>query len=98
MIRHLSTCRTVNVKILHAHFFLIPVLCVSSEPEANVSPAQTDLEQDEDGSGDEDSGCDNSLDQGGIMDFSTTAIAEQLTRMDSVRDIFYVPHFHICIV
>lgn len=74
---------------------------VSSEAEVSVSPAQADLEQEEEGSGDEDSGCENSLDQGGIMDFSTAAIAEQLTRMDSVREriyfmfykflLFYVP-------
>ena len=70
----------------HAHFFLFWFpLCVSSEGETNVSPAQADLEQDEEGSGDEDSGCENFLDQGSIMDFPAVTIAEQLTRMDSVR-------------
>lgn len=73
--------------------FLIPALCVSSE--TNVSPAQTDLEQDEEGSGEEDSGCENSLDQGGIMDFSAAAIAEQLTRIDSVcEERYYIFHIY----
>lgn len=49
-----------------------------------VSPAQVNLEQDGEGPVDEDSGCENSLYQGGIMDFSATAIAEELTRIDSV--------------
>ncbi|XP_070837853.1 ral guanine nucleotide dissociation stimulator-like 1 [Chaetodon trifascialis] len=62
------------------------------EAEAKVSPAQADLEQDEESSGDEDSGCDNSLDQGGIMDFSAAAIAEQLTRMDSALFVKVVPY------
>ncbi|XP_044038504.1 ral guanine nucleotide dissociation stimulator-like 1 isoform X2 [Siniperca chuatsi] len=62
------------------------------EAETNVSPAQADLEQDEEGSGGEDSGCENSLDQGGIMDFSAAAIAEQLTRMDSALFVKVVPY------
>lgn len=62
------------------------------EAEVSVSPAQADLEQEEEGSGDEDSGCENSLDQGGIMDFSTAAIAEQLTRMDSALFVKVVPY------
>ncbi|KAF6720584.1 Ral guanine nucleotide dissociation stimulator-like 1 [Oryzias melastigma] len=37
----------------------------------------------EEGSADEDSGCESPPDPGGIMDFSTLSIAEQLTRMDS---------------
>ncbi|XP_076609432.1 ral guanine nucleotide dissociation stimulator-like 3b isoform X2 [Chaetodon auriga] len=65
---------------------------LQKEAETNVSPAQADLEQDEEGSGDEDSGCDNSLDQGGIMDFSAAAIAEQLTRMDSALFVKVVPY------
>lgn len=52
---------------------------------SNVAFAAADLEQDEEGSADEDSGCENSRDPGDIMDFSAAAIAEQLTRMDSVR-------------
>lgn len=62
------------------------------EGETNVSPAQADLEQDEAGSGDEDSGCENFLDQGGIMDFSAATIAEQLTRMDSALFVKVVPY------
>ncbi|TKS92449.1 Ral guanine nucleotide dissociation stimulator-like 1 [Collichthys lucidus] len=60
--------------------------------ETNVSPAQADMEQAEDGSGDEDSGWENSLDQSGIMDFSAAAIAEQLTRMDSALFVNVVPY------
>ncbi|CAJ1075411.1 LOW QUALITY PROTEIN: ral guanine nucleotide dissociation stimulator-like 1 [Xyrichtys novacula] len=56
--------------------------------ETQTSPAQADLE----GSGGEDSGCDSSLDQGGIMDFSATAIAEQLTRIDSDLFVKVVPY------
>ncbi|KAM7386282.1 hypothetical protein PAMA_009089 [Pampus argenteus] len=58
----------------------------------NVSSARTDLQQDEDGSGDEDSGCENSLDQGDIMGFSAEPIAEQLTRMDSALFVKVVPY------
>lgn len=50
-----------------------------------LSPKSADLEQDEDGTDDEDSGCENPVAQSGIMDFSAAAIAEQLTRIDSVR-------------
>ncbi|XP_045925644.1 ral guanine nucleotide dissociation stimulator-like 1 [Micropterus dolomieu] len=62
------------------------------EAKTNVSPAQADVEQAEEGSCDEDSGCENSLDQGGIMDFSAAAIAEQLTRMDSALFVKVVPY------
>ncbi|XP_035852433.1 ral guanine nucleotide dissociation stimulator-like 1 [Sander lucioperca] len=62
------------------------------ETETNVSPSQEDLEQDEEASGDEDSGCENFLDQGGIMDFSAAAVAEQLTRMDSALFVKVVPY------
>lgn len=55
-----------------------------SEVASSGSSASADLEQDDLGSGDEDSGSENSQDQGGIMDFSAAAIAEQLTRADSV--------------
>lgn len=76
-------------------FSFFPVLCFRLEAETNVSPDQADLEQHEEGSDDEDSGCENSLDhQGGVMDFSAAAIAEQLTRMDSVRERVYFM-FHI---
>lgn len=74
--------------------FLIPAAYVSSEVKSSVSPAQVDLEQDKEGSADEDSGCENSLDQGGVMDFSVAAIAEQLTRIDSVREEIYFIHFY----
>lgn len=59
--------------------------CVSPELETSVSPGRTDQEQDEEASSDDDSGCENSMDQSGILDFSASAIAEQLTRMDAVR-------------
>ncbi|XP_051243259.1 ral guanine nucleotide dissociation stimulator-like 1 isoform X2 [Dicentrarchus labrax] len=65
---------------------------LQKEAETIVSPAQADLEQDEESSGDEDSQCENPLDQGGIMDFSATAIAEQLTRMDSALFVKVVPY------
>lgn len=57
---------------------------MSSEADKDVSSA--DEEQEEEASGDEDSGCENSPDQGGFMEFSAAAIADQLTRMDSVCD------------
>ncbi|KAL7379225.1 hypothetical protein ABVT39_024609 [Epinephelus coioides] len=60
--------------------------------ETIVSPARADLEHDEEASGDEDSGCENSLDVGSIMDFSVSAIAEQLTRMDSALFVKVVPY------
>ncbi|GAA6215452.1 ral guanine nucleotide dissociation stimulator-like 1 [Lates japonicus] len=62
------------------------------EAETNVRTALADLEQEEEGSGDEDSGCENSVDQGGVMDFSAAAIAEQLTRMDSALFVKVVPY------
>ncbi|KAM4531866.1 ral guanine nucleotide dissociation stimulator-like 1 [Odontesthes bonariensis] len=62
------------------------------EVASKVSSAAADFEQDEDGSGDEDSGCENSPDQGGIMDFSAAAIAEQLTRMDSALFVKVMPY------
>ncbi|XP_018554207.1 ral guanine nucleotide dissociation stimulator-like 1 [Lates calcarifer] len=62
------------------------------EAEINARTTLADLEQEEEGSGDEDSGCENSVDQGGIMDFSTAAIAEQLTRMDSALFVKVVPY------
>ncbi|XP_035511467.1 ral guanine nucleotide dissociation stimulator-like 1 isoform X2 [Morone saxatilis] len=65
---------------------------LQKEAETIVSPAQADLEQDEEGSGDEDSQCENPLDQGGIMDFSATAIAEQLTQIDSALFVKVVPY------
>jgi len=75
------------------------ICCVSSaETETNVPPAPADTEQDEEGSGDEDSGWEPSPDPGGIMDFSAAAIAEQLTRTDSVRErmgfLEGSPHFY----
>ncbi|XP_017272281.1 ral guanine nucleotide dissociation stimulator-like 1 [Kryptolebias marmoratus] len=62
------------------------------ELASNVGSAAADLEQDEEGSADEDSGCENSLDQGGVMDFSAAAIAEQLTRIDSALFSKVVPY------
>ncbi|XP_034449473.1 ral guanine nucleotide dissociation stimulator-like [Hippoglossus hippoglossus] len=63
------------------------------EPETDVGSALADLDQEAEGSGDdEDSGCENSLDPGGIMDFSAAAVAEQLTRMDSALFVRVVPY------
>lgn len=53
---------------------------------SNVGFVAADLEQDEEGSADEDSECENSPDPGDVMDFSAAAIAEQLTQIDSVRE------------
>ncbi|XP_037648389.1 ral guanine nucleotide dissociation stimulator-like 1 isoform X1 [Sebastes umbrosus] len=64
----------------------------NEEAETSISTASAELEQDEEGSGDEDSGCENSLDQGGIMEFSAAAVAEQLTRMDSALFVKVVPY------
>uniref|UniRef100_A0A3Q2P6Y5 Ral guanine nucleotide dissociation stimulator-like 1 n=1 Tax=Fundulus heteroclitus TaxID=8078 RepID=A0A3Q2P6Y5_FUNHE len=46
----------------------------------------------EEESASEDSGCESPLDQGGIVDFSATAVAEQLTRMDSALFVKVVPY------
>ncbi|XP_053300158.1 ral guanine nucleotide dissociation stimulator [Pleuronectes platessa] len=63
------------------------------EPETDVGSALADLDQEAEGSGDdEDSGCENSLDSGGILDFSAAAVAEQLTRVDSVLFVRVVPY------
>ncbi|KAM9393208.1 ral guanine nucleotide dissociation stimulator-like 1 [Pholidichthys leucotaenia] len=62
------------------------------ETSSSVCSATAELEQDEEGTAAEDSGCENSLDQGGIMDFSPIAIAEQLTRMDSALFVRVVPY------
>ncbi|XP_029914341.1 ral guanine nucleotide dissociation stimulator-like 1 isoform X2 [Myripristis murdjan] len=61
------------------------------EAETNGISAQADLEQDKEGSGDEGSDCESSPDQGDIMDFSVSAIAEQLTRLDSALFVKVVP-------
>ncbi|XP_060946266.1 ral guanine nucleotide dissociation stimulator-like [Limanda limanda] len=63
------------------------------EPETDVGSALADLDQEAEGSGeDEDSGCENSLDSGGILDFSAAAVAEQLTRVDSALFVRVVPY------
>lgn len=67
-----------------SYAYILYLLYDVSEGATNVSPVQVNLEQDEEGTGDEDSGYENSLYQGGIMDFSAPAIAEELTRIDSV--------------
>ncbi|XP_072299712.1 ral guanine nucleotide dissociation stimulator-like 1 isoform X2 [Eucyclogobius newberryi] len=43
-------------------------------------------------SADEDSGCENSLDHGDVMDFATVAIAEQLTHLDAALFVKVVPY------
>ncbi|XP_026180238.1 ral guanine nucleotide dissociation stimulator-like 1 [Mastacembelus armatus] len=60
--------------------------------ETNGSSARADPGQDEQESGDEDPGGENSVGQGGVMDFSAVAIAEQLTRMDSALFVKVVPY------
>ncbi|XP_034046262.1 ral guanine nucleotide dissociation stimulator-like 1 [Thalassophryne amazonica] len=62
------------------------------DAEPDLSSTQSDLEQDEGCSGDDDSGFENSLDQGNIMDFSALSIAEQLTQLDSALFIKVVPY------
>ncbi|XP_069557246.1 ral guanine nucleotide dissociation stimulator-like 1 [Brachyistius frenatus] len=62
------------------------------EVTSNAGCAVADVEQDEEGCVDEDSGCENSLDQGGVMDFSAATIAQQLTRMDSALFVKVVPY------
>ncbi|KAM3598567.1 uncharacterized protein V6R79_019788 [Siganus canaliculatus] len=60
---------------------------LQKEVGTSVKPVQDLVD-----SADEDSGCENSLDQCGIMDFSATAVAEQLTRMDSALFVKVVPY------
>ncbi|KAK5914503.1 hypothetical protein CgunFtcFv8_008942 [Champsocephalus gunnari] len=60
--------------------------------EADKDVSSADEEQEEEASGDEDSGCENAPDQGGFMEFSTAAIADQLTRMDSALFVKVVPY------
>ncbi|KAG7504226.1 hypothetical protein JOB18_003523 [Solea senegalensis] len=62
------------------------------EAETNVRFSLGDLEQEEDRSGDEDFAFESSVDSGGVMDFSTAAIAEQLTRLDSALFVKVVPY------
>ncbi|KAA8585595.1 hypothetical protein FQN60_004289, partial [Etheostoma spectabile] len=64
----------------------------NQETETNAGPAQEDLDQEEEASGDEDSGCENVLDHGGIRSFSAAAVAEQLTRTDSALFARVVPY------
>ncbi|XP_077476047.1 ral guanine nucleotide dissociation stimulator-like 3b isoform X1 [Stigmatopora argus] len=56
------------------------------------SPAKTDVQRHECISGDEDSGHEHGEDQCDIMDFSTSVIAEQLTRMDSALFVKVAPY------
>ncbi|XP_029364151.1 ral guanine nucleotide dissociation stimulator-like 1 [Echeneis naucrates] len=70
-----------------------PNFCsLAGQAEALLKRFQREgLEQGE-GSGDEDSGCENSVDQVGIVDFLTSAVAEQLTQMDSALFVKVVPY------
>ncbi|KAK7940168.1 hypothetical protein WMY93_003494 [Mugilogobius chulae] len=61
------------------------------DAEASLSCAR-EPSQAEYCSADEDSGCENSLDLGDVMDFATVAIAEQLTRLDAALFIKVVPY------
>lgn len=80
----------------------IPALCIFTDVETNVCPAVVDVQRSKEGwaeENSENSGCENLLDQDGIMDFSVVAIAEELTQIDSVRnDVPYVPDLCIFIV
>lgn len=78
-----TSCFITLLRGLIALLWLLLMLALS-EVASSGSSASADLEQDDLGSGDEDSGSENSQDQGGIMDFSAAAIAEQLTQVDSV--------------
>ncbi|XP_008413579.1 ral guanine nucleotide dissociation stimulator-like 1 [Poecilia reticulata] len=60
--------------------------------EGALSNVAAGLDQGEEESASEDSGCETSLDQGSIMDFSASAIAEQLTQMDSALFVKVVPY------
>ncbi|XP_061605779.1 ral guanine nucleotide dissociation stimulator-like 1 [Phyllopteryx taeniolatus] len=62
------------------------------ESETHVSPAQADVPQHDQLSGDEDSGYEHLQDQSDILDFSSRAIAEQLTRIDSALFIKVAPY------
>lgn len=76
--------------VLQKNSLILFLICVlSAEVEKNVRPAQQDMEQDEEVTDDEDSGLEVSHDPGGILDFPALAIAEQLTRKDSVRGRIY---------
>lgn len=65
----------------HACFISLNAFVLGSETEEESTGGSAAAEE---GSADEDSGCESPPDPGGIMDFSTLSIAEQLTRMDSV--------------
>ncbi|MED6287406.1 hypothetical protein CHARACLAT_015993 [Characodon lateralis] len=60
--------------------------------EGVSSNSCSSLEQVEEESASQDSGCENPLDHGSIMDFSDIAIAEQLTLMDSALFVKVVPY------
>lgn len=79
---HATMSKSFCWSLSHSFWMLLSFL---PEAEGILSPASADQEPDEEGPDDEDSGCENPLDQSGIMDFSAAAIAEQLTRTDSVR-------------
>ncbi|XP_064842547.1 ral guanine nucleotide dissociation stimulator-like 1 [Oncorhynchus masou masou] len=53
------------------------------EMDTGGHSSQAEVNQEDEGSGEEVLGWDSPLDQGDIMDFSVTGIAEQLTRLDA---------------
>ncbi|KAJ0058050.1 hypothetical protein NL108_007272 [Boleophthalmus pectinirostris] len=61
------------------------------DAESSLSSSM-ELSQAEYCSGDDDSGCENSLDLTDVMDFATVAIAEQLTRLDAALFVKVVPY------
>ncbi|XP_056143782.1 ral guanine nucleotide dissociation stimulator-like 1 [Lampris incognitus] len=62
------------------------------EAETNCCAARGNADQDEEGSSDEGSEGEGAPDQDSIMDFSVSAIAEQLTRLDSALFVKVVPY------
>lgn len=67
-------------------FFCILTLFIFTDVKTNVCLDQADAQQVKTVFGDTDNTeCENSLEHEGIMDFDEVEIAEQLTRIDSVR-------------
>ncbi|XP_028311284.1 ral guanine nucleotide dissociation stimulator-like 1 [Gouania willdenowi] len=60
--------------------------------ESNIGCPMPDYLQNANKDGDDGSGCEISSVQGGVMDFSTTTIAEQLTQMDSALFAKVLPY------
>ncbi|CAM9338502.1 unnamed protein product, partial [Lampetra planeri] len=83
--RLLRSFRTGNA---HRPAAIGPLAVSTADTLSHLSSGPTEEEE----SADEDSGLEQSLDGGHIMDFSAVAVAEQLTRMDSALFVKVVPH------